>query len=77
MRIPRLYVNQELATGAVVDLDSDASRYLGSVLRMEAGRPLIVFNGKGGEYLAMIKAASKKMSASALVNTTPRIAAPP
>ena len=60
MRIPRLYVNQELATGAVVDLDSDASRYLGSVLRMEAGRPLIVFNGKGGEYLAVIKAASKK-----------------
>ncbi len=60
MRIPRLFVDQPLASGQIVDLDPAASRYLGSVLRMETGRPLIVFNGQGGEYLATIHAASKK-----------------
>lgn len=60
MRIPRLYVDQPLNTGAVIDLNAEASRYLGAVLRMEAGRPLIVFNGQGGEFLATVHSASKK-----------------
>lgn len=60
MRIPRLYVNQPLASGQVIDLDATASRYLGSVLRMAVGRPLIAFNGQGGEYLATVHAVSKK-----------------
>ncbi|UTA48237.1 16S rRNA (uracil(1498)-N(3))-methyltransferase [Simiduia sp. 21SJ11W-1] len=60
MRIPRLYVKQPLASGQVVDLDAAASRYIGSVLRMEVGRPLIVFNGEGGEFLATVHSAGKK-----------------
>ncbi|AFU99875.1 16S rRNA (uracil(1498)-N(3))-methyltransferase [Simiduia agarivorans] len=60
MRIPRLFVNTELASGHTVALDADASRYLAGVLRMEAGRPLTVFNGKGGEYAATIASAAKK-----------------
>lgn len=60
MRIPRLYVNAALTSGSTLALDAEASRYLAGVLRMEAGRPLTVFNGHGGEYQASIAVVSKK-----------------
>jgi 16S rRNA (uracil1498-N3)-methyltransferase len=36
------------------------SHYLSKVLRMQAGRELILFNGEGGEYSAEISAVQKK-----------------
>ena len=60
MRIPRIYSSQSLAEGQHIDLDENASRHLSKVLRMQAGRELIVFNGEGGEYRAEITEVSKK-----------------
>jgi 16S rRNA (uracil1498-N3)-methyltransferase len=60
MRIPRVYVHASLAVGASLSLEEAQSHYLGKVLRMEAGRPLLVFNGDGREYSARITQAGKR-----------------
>lgn len=66
MRIPRIYSTTPLQANSSVNLDEQASHYLGKVLRMQAGRELIVFDGRGGEYPATIESISKK---SVVINT--------
>ncbi|MBI5129262.1 MAG: 16S rRNA (uracil(1498)-N(3))-methyltransferase [Rhodopseudomonas palustris] len=53
-RSPRLYVDAPLATGARVPLDRDQSNYLGNVLRLSAGAPVLAFNGRDGEWRALV-----------------------
>lgn len=60
MRIPRIHTHQELAVGSVVELEEGPSRHICKVLRMTEGRPLVLFNGCGGEYQAQITQVSKK-----------------
>jgi 16S rRNA (uracil1498-N3)-methyltransferase len=59
MRIPRVFVPLILTPGAELPLPETQAHYLTRVLRMEAGRPLIVFNGQGGDYSAEIIHTSK------------------
>jgi 16S rRNA (uracil1498-N3)-methyltransferase len=54
MRIPRIYTQQALSTGELVQLEEAASHHLSKVLRMQAGRELVLFKGSGGEYAASI-----------------------
>lgn len=61
MRVPRIYVEQALATGQTLSLDERAAHYIAQVLRMRAGRELILFNGDGSAYPATITEASKKL----------------
>ncbi len=51
----RLYIDQNLDPGRKVDLGSDQSRYLTSVLRARAGEELLLFNGRDGEWLGRIE----------------------
>lgn len=60
MRIPRIYSEQTLVTGELIQLEEAASHHLSKVLRMQAGRELILFNGAGGEFVATITEVSKK-----------------
>jgi len=60
MRIPRIFTEQALHSGEHIELEESASHHLSKVLRMQAGRELIVFNGKGGEFAATIHEVSKK-----------------
>ncbi len=60
MRIPRVFTHQALVTNSTLALAEPQSHYLSKVLRMQAGRELILFNGEGGEYAAEISAAHKK-----------------
>ncbi|HWV15348.1 MAG TPA: 16S rRNA (uracil(1498)-N(3))-methyltransferase [Cellvibrio sp.] len=60
MRIPRIFTAQPLAANSSIDLEEAPSHHLAKVLRMQAGRELILFNGRGGEYSASITAISKK-----------------
>lgn len=60
MRIPRIYTTQTLTTDSLIDLEEAPSHHLSKVLRMQAGRELILFNGAGGEYTGVIDAISKK-----------------
>ena len=60
MRIPRIYTQQTLITGELIQLEESASHHLSKVLRMQAGRELVLFNGSGGECAATIHEVSKK-----------------
>lgn len=60
MRTPRIFTAQALAAHSSIDLEEAPSHHLAKVLRMQAGRELILFNGRGGEYSASITAISKK-----------------
>ena len=60
MRIPRIFLDQDIEVGKIVELDDFASGHICRVLRMKAGRPLIVFNGRGGEYQAELKTPHNK-----------------
>lgn len=62
MRISRLFVEQSLVEGGVVELPKDRHHYLCKVLRLKVGHPVIVFNGHGGEYEAVIDVVSNKSS---------------
>lgn len=55
MTIPRLYLPRLLETGAVCATAADQARYLKTVLRMREGDPLLIFNGTGWEYEAVIR----------------------
>lgn len=60
MRIPRVYIDQDLRVSENFLLDENASHYLAKVLRMQTDRELIVFNGQGGEYSAVIREVGKR-----------------
>lgn len=56
----RLFVSGDLASGAALTLDGKPAHYLLNVLRMTAGERVAVFNGRDGEWLAVIVAADRR-----------------
>ncbi len=70
MRIPRIFTEQTLITSELVQLEEAASHHLSKVLRMQAGRELILFNGAGGEFAAVIQEVSKKYVTVAIAEHT-------
>lgn len=60
MRITRIYVDQPLGVDEDIHLDKDAARHLVAVLRLHAGDPVALFNGRGGAYRGLIEEASTK-----------------
>jgi len=57
---PRLYVEAPLAAGAAFSLDRGQSNYLRNVLRRKTGDPVLVFNGRDGEWRARLETAGRK-----------------
>ena len=53
-RSPRLFVDAAFAPDARVPLERAQANYLGNVLRLTAGSPILVFNGCDGEWRAAI-----------------------
>jgi 16S rRNA (uracil1498-N3)-methyltransferase len=62
MRISRIHTPQALQAGVEIALDEQRSHYLLRVLRLPLGANLIVFNGNGLEYPAVLTAADKKVA---------------
>lgn len=60
MRISRLYFPEFLQVGQSLTLDDDSAHYLRTVLRLKESTELILFNGSGGEYLAILTEVSRK-----------------
>lgn len=58
MRIPRIFQPVPLAPDASVTLDSTAANHVTRVLRLKPGAELVLFNGEGGEYPAVLEAAA-------------------
>lgn len=60
MYIPRIYQSSELKTGAIIELDKIVAHHVRNVLRLKQEDPLILFNGFGGEYHAVITDITKR-----------------
>ncbi|MEE2565998.1 16S rRNA (uracil(1498)-N(3))-methyltransferase [Hyphobacterium marinum] len=60
MTIPRLHVVDTLGPRKRIALDRDATHYLVSVMRRAAGDSVRLFNGRDGEWEAVVTAASRK-----------------
>jgi 16S rRNA (uracil1498-N3)-methyltransferase len=71
----RLFLRADLRQSAQVPLDRAQANYLLNVLRMGAGDPILVFNGRDGEWLARIAPEGRK-SATLLVDSRTREQAP-
>jgi len=56
----RLFVEEALAASREVTLSRDQSHYLVTVLRSGVGEPVLLFNGRDGEWRARLVAAEKK-----------------
>jgi 16S rRNA (uracil1498-N3)-methyltransferase len=54
MRLTRVHVQQPLAAGREITLPTQAGQHLTRVLRLDSGAPFVVFDGRGGEYAAVL-----------------------
>jgi 16S rRNA (uracil1498-N3)-methyltransferase len=70
-RTPRLYVSNDLAAGAEVKLEAQQTNYLVNVLRLGAGAPVLLFNGRDGEFSASLATSTRK-AASLIVGARSR-----
>lgn len=59
-RTPRLFVADPLGVGGHVPLDKGQSNYLINVLRLGSGSPVLIFNGRDGEWLASLHPEGRK-----------------
>lgn len=59
VRAPRVFVDLDLRRGAEVQLEQPTAHYLLHVLRAHPGSPLILFNGRGGEYAGTLVRADR------------------
>jgi 16S rRNA (uracil1498-N3)-methyltransferase len=76
-RTPRLCVPQDLAAGAELRLDPQQTNYLVNVLRLGAGSPVLLFNGRDGEFAASLNPSSRKAASLIVGGRTRAQEAPP
>ncbi|TXI72051.1 MAG: 16S rRNA (uracil(1498)-N(3))-methyltransferase [Dechloromonas sp.] len=55
MNLPRFYCRAALSPGAHIELPEPVARHAVRVLRLPPGAPMVLFDGRGGEYLAHIQ----------------------
>src|SRR3984957_17676838 len=67
---PRLYVTARLEPGASVALDRAQAHYLTHVLRLKAGEPVLVFNGRDGKWSASLAEGGKRAPTLAVATRT-------
>jgi 16S rRNA (uracil1498-N3)-methyltransferase len=60
MRVSRLYTSADLALGKQLELDDENGHYVRTVLRLKKEAEIILFNGKGGEYLCTVIEVTRK-----------------
>lgn len=58
--VQRLHVAADLTANALIEMDAKQAHYLRNVLRLEAGAPLLVFNGRDGEWRGALQEVGKK-----------------
>src|SRR3954470_11819982 len=70
IRTPRLHTGAVLATGTDIALDPPQAHYLVHVLRLEAGDPVLLFNGRDGEWRGRLEKTGKRAVAVKLEQRT-------
>ena len=71
-RSPRLFVQAALGAGEIVPLERNQSNYLGNVLRLSAGAKVLTFNGRDGEWQAVIGGGKRPESLEIVSQTRPQ-----
>ena len=72
----RLFTNENLTENARIELDRQQSNYLLNVLRLRTHAPVLLFNGRDGEWRAVVGADGRK-KAVLLVEQQERLQTPP
>jgi 16S rRNA (uracil1498-N3)-methyltransferase len=57
---PRLFVEAPLSAGARIAVSPQQANYLVNVLRLREGARVLLFNGRDGEFAALIEGATRK-----------------
>ncbi len=63
----RLYVEADLGEGGTVGLSPGQAHYLKSVLRLDRGDAVALFNGRDGEWIANVDGIGKGWASLVLV----------
>lgn len=58
--VPRVYLEQRIASQASMTLGRDKSHHLRNVLRLKTDDAVVIFDGHGGEYTSRIVAAQRQ-----------------
>jgi 16S rRNA (uracil1498-N3)-methyltransferase len=56
MNAPRFFVDAELCAGTTIALPPPVAHHAQHALRLRDGAPIVLFNGRGGEYRALLHA---------------------
>lgn len=64
----RLYLDADLSAGATVGLAADQAHYLQHVMRAKPGQAVALFNGRDGEWRAMIEGYGKGWASLAVAD---------
>lgn len=71
-RAPRLFVDAPLSPRQRIALERNQGNYLGNVLRLSAGEQVLVFNGRDGEWQALIAGRKRPDSLEILTRRRPQ-----
>jgi len=77
MSVTRLFVEADLASGIEAPLSEAQAHYLRHVMRRADGAPLVLFNGRDGEWRATLALRGKKAAAATVGERTREQAAEP
>ncbi|MEC9178429.1 MAG: RNA methyltransferase PUA domain-containing protein, partial [Pseudomonadota bacterium] len=66
----RLYIFEDLSEGRNCSLIKSQHHYLRNVMRCQSGEPILVFNGRDGEWLAEITQIDKKAAVIQVLSQT-------
>lgn len=71
MRLSRIFSTQSLRSGAVIELDERAARYIGQVLRLRAGDSITLFDGSGSDFAAQLTRCDRRGCSARLGDARP------
>lgn len=77
MRDIRIYCDAALAINTEVELDNAATHHVHTVLRMQVGDMIVLFNGNGVDYIGTLASASKQAIRIHLHDTNERVTQSP
>lgn len=68
----RLFVDAALAPDAAITLERAQAHYLTGVMRARAGTPVLLFNGRDGEWLAHVEGEARRAGLRVAARTRPQ-----
>ncbi len=70
--MPRIYLTTSLASDSEITIEGSAANHIGRVLRLKSGDKITLFNGKGGEYSAVLTSIERQIIHAQVGKFNPR-----